>query len=287
MASPLSADALVRALKREGVHVVEHRSWRTHNRNHQGPFGPVNGVVIHHTASTGTDASVRLCYDGRPDLPGPLCHGVIAKDGTVHLVGHGRANHAGLGDDDVLRRVIAEDYGTTPPTPNENNTDGNTRFYGFEAINRGDGYDPWPHAQLEAIERASAAICRAHDWGAKSVIGHKEWTNQKIDPHGFGMPGMRERVAERLRHPAGWDPDQEDEVTKDDIERIAAAVCDRLANQDGVYPAPDDSESYATNKFWKFKSHVETQTRAARSARRAAESADSKLDQVLALLRGK
>ena len=198
MAEPLSADAIVKALRDEGLTVVGHPGWRTHNRNGHGAWGPLNGVMLHHTATSGTDASVELCYDGRSDLPGPLCLGVIAKDGTVYLVGNGRANHAGLGDDDVLSAVIAENYGTTPPSPNENNTDGNARFYGFECINLGDGDDPWPSAQLDAIERAAAAICRAHGWTAKSVIGHKEWTNTKIDPKGFTMPDMRSRIAKRL-----------------------------------------------------------------------------------------
>ncbi|WP_432124071.1 peptidoglycan recognition protein family protein [Streptomyces sp. C10-9-1] len=201
MATPLSADRLLRALREEGLRVVEYRSWRTHNRNHKGPFGPVHGVMVHHTVTKGTDHSVALCYDGYAALPGPLCHGVIAKDGTVYLVGHGRANHAGSGDDDVLRAVIAE---TALPPDNEANTDGNARFYGFEAINLGDGKDPWPAAQLDAIERASAALCRAHAWGAPSVIGHLEWQPGKIDPRGFTMASMRSRIAERLTHPAGW-----------------------------------------------------------------------------------
>ncbi|RKN40751.1 N-acetylmuramoyl-L-alanine amidase [Streptomyces hoynatensis] len=206
MADPLSADALVAALREEGVTLVEHRGWRTHNRNGAGPWGPVHGVMIHHTATSGTESSVELCYDGRSDLPGPLCHGVIAKDGTVHLVGHGRANHAGKGDGDVLAAVIAE---RALPADNEADTDGNTRFYGFECVNLGDNRDPWPAAQVEAIVRASAAICRAHGWGKAgdtSVIGHLEWQPGKIDPRGpgIGMEDVRSRVAERLRHPAGW-----------------------------------------------------------------------------------
>jgi len=206
MASPLSADALVRALRNEGLKVVEHSGWRTNNRNSRGAWGPVHGVMIHHTVTSGTDATVRLCFEGRSDLPGPLCHGVIAKDGTVHLVGNGRANHAGLGDDEVLRAVIAESSGL--PSPNENNTDGNARFYGFECVNLGDGQDPWPAAQLEAIEAASAAICRAHRWSARSVIAHKEWTNTKIDPRGFSMSGMRDRIASRLGAAAPTPPPQ-------------------------------------------------------------------------------
>jgi hypothetical protein len=196
MATPLSADKLLRALRNEGLRVVEHRSWRTHNRNHKGPWGPVNGVMIHHTVTSGTSSSVELCYNGHSSLPGPLCHGVIAKDGTVYLVGNGRANHAGLGDDDVLRAVINES--ATLPADNEANTDGNRHFYGFECVNLGDGKDPWPAAQLEAIEKAAAAICRAHGWSQRSVIGHKEWQPGKVDPRGFTMDAMRSRIKERL-----------------------------------------------------------------------------------------
>ncbi|MFJ4010308.1 N-acetylmuramoyl-L-alanine amidase [Streptomyces sp. NPDC090026] len=200
MATPLSADRLVAALRAEGVRIVERPGWRTHNRNHRGPWGPVHGVMIHHTVTSGTSKTVRICEDGYSGLPGPLCHGVIAKDGTVYLVGNGRANHAGRGDDDVLRAVIAE---KPLPHDNEANTDGNTRFYGFECENLGDGKDPWPKKQLEAIERVSAAICRAHGWHAPSVIGHREWQPGKIDPKGFSMSGMRQRIAERLKHKPG------------------------------------------------------------------------------------
>ena len=207
MAEPLTAAALLAALKAEGVKVVEVGDWRHHNRNARGPWGPVNGVIIHHTVTSGTKASVDICRNGYSALPGPLCHGVIDKEGVVHLVGYGRANHAGGGDPAVLQHVIAEDYGDRPPAPKKGNadgTDGNRHFYGFECINLGDGKDPWTKAQLEAIEKVGAAICRAHKWGAKSVIGHLEWSRDKIDPKGFGMPGMRDRIAERLKHPAGW-----------------------------------------------------------------------------------
>jgi N-acetylmuramoyl-L-alanine amidase len=203
MAAPLSASAFLKALHDEGVKVVEVGEWRTHNRNHQGDWAPVNGVIIHHTATSGTGSSVELCRDGRSDLPGPLCHGVIAKDGVVHLVGWGRANHAGGGDPQVLKHVIAEDYDERPPKPTRGNADGmdgNAHFYGFECINLGDGNDQWPEAQLEAIERVSAAICRAHKWSAKSVIAHLEWSMDKTDPKGFGMPDMRERIAKRLKN---------------------------------------------------------------------------------------
>ena len=209
MATPLSAAAVLAALKAEGVRVVEVGDWRTHNRNSKGAWGGVNGSIVHHTVTKGTASTVSICRNGYADLPGPLCHGVIAKDGQVHMVGWGRANHAGGGDPRVLEQVTAESYTTRPSAPtkgNSNGVDGNARFYGWECENLGDGKDPWPAAQYDAIVRVQAALCRAHGWSAKSVIGHLEWSSDKIDPRGFAMADLRADVAERLTHPASWSP---------------------------------------------------------------------------------
>jgi hypothetical protein len=210
MATPLSASTLLAALRAEGCAVVEYKSWRTHNRNHKGAWGPVNGVMIHHTVSSGENSSVALCYNGHSALPGPLCHTVGGKSGKLYMVGHGRANHAGSGDADVLRAVINE---TKLPADNQANTDGNSRFYGLEIVNLGNGKDQYPAAQYDAAVRWAAAICRTHGWGAGSVIGHKEWQPGKIDPLGpvegrgsFDMNRFRADVAERLKHPANWSP---------------------------------------------------------------------------------
>ncbi len=216
MPTPLGPDALIQALRAEGVRVVEHRSWRTHNRNHVGVWGPVEGVMIHHTVTSGTASSVELCYNGHSSLPGPLCHGVIAKDGTVYMVGNGRANHAGLGDDEVLAAV----KNSTPlPADNEANTDGNRYFYGFECVNLGDGKDTWPEAQLDAIERVSAALCRRHGWTERKVIGHLEWQPGKIDPRGFTMAAMRARIAARINEEA-----DDMELTAENLKQIGHAV---------------------------------------------------------------
>lgn len=198
MSDPMPASKLASILRDAGIAVVEVGDWKTHNRNHKGPWGPVHGVMIHHTVTRGSAATVNLCRHGYSSLPGPLCHGVITKDGKVHLVGYGRANHAGLGDDDVLRAVIAE---RALPADNEANTDGNRHFYGFECENMGDGEDPWPAAQLLTIEKASAAICKHHGWSERSVIGHLEWQPGKVDPRGFSMGWMRDRIKKRLAPP--------------------------------------------------------------------------------------
>lgn len=209
MATPMTADVLLAVLRAEGCHVVEVREWRTHNRNSKGAFGPINGTITHHTAGVGTQSMVDLCYDGYDDLPGPLCHGMIAKSGTIYLLSSGRANHAGGGDPDVLDAVIAENYGDRPPATNEHQgsagaVDGNVHFYGWECENAGDGSDPWPAEQLDAIERANAAICRHYGWTEKSCIGHLEWSDWKPDPRGFSMVWMRSLIKERLSNSAGW-----------------------------------------------------------------------------------
>ncbi|WP_435834765.1 LysM peptidoglycan-binding domain-containing protein [Streptomyces althioticus] len=191
----MSANSFLAALHNEGLIVVEVGDWRDHNRDSKGPWGPVHGVMIHHTVTKGAKNTVDICRHGYASLPGPLCHGVITKDGRVHLVGYGRANHAGSGDDDVLRAVIGE---KALPTDNEANTDGNRYFYGFECENLGDGKDPWPAAQLEAIEKAAAAVCRYHGWTEQSVIGHLEWQPGKVDPRGFTMASLRKRIRARL-----------------------------------------------------------------------------------------
>lgn len=207
MATPLTAAKALAALKAEGIQVREYKDWEKHNRNHKGKWGPVHGVMLHHTANTSDSGAVSLCYNGRSDLPGPLCHGVGETTGRLTMVGWGRANHAGLGDDDVLKAVIAE---RALPTDNEANTDGNSRFYGLEIVNAGNGDDHYQAAQYETAIKFATALCRAHKWGHESVICHKEWQPGKIDPKGpitghgeFTPARARADVKAALALPAG------------------------------------------------------------------------------------
>lgn len=61
----------------------------------------------------------------------------------------------------------------------------------------GDGDDPWPTAQLDAIECVSAAICRAHGWNAASAIGHPRSTHQ-CTSRGSALLLVRVRFHEAL-----------------------------------------------------------------------------------------
>lgn len=206
MSAPTSAQRFAAALRAEGLTVIETDGWQTHNRNHVGAWGPLHGVMIHHTVTGPKVNAVPICRDGYDGLPGPLCQGVIRRDGTVHLTGYGRANHAGGGDPNVLAAVKDERYNNRPPVPHQHQgsagaVDGNAHFIGFECENLGDGQDPWPLVQVEAIIKAAAAVCRLYGWTEKSVIGHSEWSDWKNDPRGAGisMPDLRRRIALRMR----------------------------------------------------------------------------------------
>lgn len=198
MATPLSATQILQIFRQSGVSYVTRTRWSSHTRTSaERPWGPVHGVMIHHTGPYISEVQMLdLLRDGYSGLPGPLCLAGVTKAGTVHMIGYGRANHAGKGDRRVLEAVIAE---KTPfPRPRYSNTDrdgtdGNRHFYGFELINRGDGEDSWPAAQLNATAAAAAAICRKHGWTERSVIGHKEWQRGKPDPR-FDMDALRRRV---------------------------------------------------------------------------------------------
>ncbi|WP_406226391.1 N-acetylmuramoyl-L-alanine amidase [Streptomyces albidoflavus] len=263
MAVPMTADQFVKALKAEGVKVAERAGWRTHNRNHKGAWGNVNGVVIHHTAGTN---SLALCSAGTSALPGPLCHTHLAKSGTATMVGHGRANHAGTFAANAFNAMLNE--AKTHPRPDAAEPiDANARTYGIEIENLGNGKDFYPQAQYDAAVRWAAAICRFHGWSEHSVIGHAEGTRRKIDPKGpvgkaggpmWDMDKFRADVAKVLAgkpgaapaptKPAPTPPKENTDVSKRE-------TSDAVWEQD-VIGAPESSPTKATNPTWKASSFL-------------------------------
>lgn len=207
MATPMTAAEFKAALLAEGCRIRERSGWQTHNRNHKGPWGPLNGVMIHHTAS-GSSGIENYVSTGSSELPGPLCQALIEKDGTVVLVGWGRANHAGGGDPDVLAAVVDERY-PLPATGEHDGSpgavDGNARFVGYECVNEGDGSDPWPGVQLDAMVRATAAVLRFYGWSVNSAVRHADWSDWKNDPRGVDWSWFRAQVADRLGRDAPGD----------------------------------------------------------------------------------
>lgn len=220
MATPLSADAILTVLRAEGIDVHEHSGWRTHNRDAATgkTFGPVHGVLIHHTA--GHD-DMEYCYRGSSALPGPLCHSWLGKTAGLWMIGHGRANHAGLVDSDVIDALIAE---TTLPKDDYADMDGNDLLYGLEMENYGDGKDPWPAEQYAIAVKWAAALCRKHGWTEKSVAGHKEVQPGKVDPT-FDMDDFRAAVKVQLATKPGESaPAPTPRKPKVDLSRLVSAA---------------------------------------------------------------
>jgi hypothetical protein len=258
MATPMTATQVVTQLKKWGIRYVEIPGWATHNRNSVGAWGPVNGFIWHHTGADITTANAKtyasgMLYSGRSDLPGPLCQLSIGLDGTVFLVGWGRANHAGGGDPVVLQHVINEDYtGQLHPTKgNSNGVDGNAHFYGVEI--QYSGSHAMAAIQYKTALRLSAAICDFHGWSEKSVVAHGEWSSDKWDP-GYApskvmaMPAVRADVKATLT--AG--PTQEDDpmagITTQDI-------YDAVWKKDQI-AAPADAPDVKTNPTWQPQSFL-------------------------------
>jgi len=234
MATPLSAAKMLAALKAEGLTVHEHAGWKTHNRDAATgkAFGPVHGVLIHHTAGHNDK---EVCFNGRTGLPGPLCHSWLGQTAGLWMIGNGRANHAGLVDGDVIHALVAE----SSPLPKDDraDTDGNDCLYGLEIENLGNGRDPYPDAQYRQAVLWAAAICRAHGWSEKSVAGHKEVQPGKIDPS-FDKDDFRAAVKKQLAKSPGktaTTPAPTPSKPKVDLSRlIAAAKTDPGAKQGHV-----------------------------------------------------
>lgn len=232
--TPMTADQRLAAYKAEGLTVQEHTGWRTHNRDSATgkTFGPVVGVLIHHTAGHNDK---EICYNGRSDLPGPLCHNWLGKTAGLWMIGQGRANHAGLVDGDVVRALMA---GKSPlPKDDRADTDGNDVLYGLEIENLGNGKDPYPADQYRQAVLWAAAHCRRHGWTAKRVAGHKELQPGKIDPS-FDMDDFRADVDKQLAttHAGGpVTPKPTPSVPRVDLSRlITAAKTDPAAKQGHV-----------------------------------------------------
>lgn len=181
---------LADALRAHGLVVQEVPGWETRGSS---SFAP-RGVVCHHTAShAGSDhPALGIVTNGRPDLAGPLCNVLLARNGDCYVVASGRANHAGTGGWRGLT--------------------GNSSVLGIEAENNGVG-EPWPAQQVTAYIRLCAAMCDAGGFDASTVCYHREWApTRKPDPAGPGFPTdgnqWRAKVALELAAPAPLTDDQ-------------------------------------------------------------------------------
>lgn len=162
-------------LREAGLNVVEENGWASRGSI---LFSP-QAVVWHHTASSmGRDApSLGTVINGRPDLPGPLCHVLVSRNSVVHVIAAGRANHAGAGSWNGLNK--------------------NSSFYGIESENTGYGSgsraEPWPLEQLLTIAKVTAALINYDVSKIPNCCQHKEYApNRKIDMHSISGDQMRQ-----------------------------------------------------------------------------------------------
>lgn len=277
----------------EGVNIRGYSSWTSHGRDAATgkTFGPVNGVVIHHTAGT---SSLSLCYNGTSSLPGPLCHTHLAKTAVASMVSVHRANHAGSFAQNAHDAVLAE--ASVHPYPDSAEpVDGNDHYYGIEIENLGNGTDPYPWGQYVAAVKWATAICRHHGWSENSVIGHKEGTRRKIDPKGpveqpggneetLTMNGFRRDIRAALALPAGVWPNQEEEdvaLSAEDIDKVADKVVEKIFKADVIAAVapPDNNADWADgNDKWSFGYAVHSPNVVGRETRRLVREVQAKVD---------
>jgi len=184
-------------LRSHGLTVVEEPGWSTRGYNGQD-LSDLRGVLWHHTAT----ASARHYTSGLPTrnvlinghsldkpwaLPGPLCQIGLARDGVVHLIAAGLANHAGEGE--------------WPGIPK--NT-GNWHLVGVEMESSGVAPADWTPDQLRVAPYLGAALARCL-WGNAEhwQIAHYEYAGPaqgKIDPALWpgGMDGLRASINARI-----------------------------------------------------------------------------------------
>lgn len=203
MSTPLTATQQLAAFDEWDITYHTHPGWENHRRDpDHGSWGPVYGCVTHHTADDAADdLDFKVCWNGRSDLPGPLVQYGLRDDGSLDLIGNGRCNHAGGGDPQVLQAVMNESYGDYPPPTQEHEgssgaVDFNTHFYGVEIYYSG-GHK-MTDKQYATLVKLWAAICTKHGWSAKSVIGHKELSDWKIDPGFVDMKVLRKDIQDAI-----------------------------------------------------------------------------------------
>ncbi|MFR9729452.1 N-acetylmuramoyl-L-alanine amidase [Saccharopolyspora sp. MS10] len=194
MALPL--EWLGEVLRAAGLRVVESPGWLERTANSGALPEPV-GVLVHHTATPASYAdpapSLRLVIDGRSDLAGPLCHGLIGFDGVVHLISAGRANHAGK----------ARASGPVPAG------DGNVLYVGFELDYQGVEQGPSPE-QYSASLIATRAVLDRLGAPHEAARGHKETSvTGKIDPGHVDMDRYRAELATSEQERADMTPEQD------------------------------------------------------------------------------
>jgi N-acetylmuramoyl-L-alanine amidase-like protein len=228
---------LANVARAAGLKVVECAGWKT--RGH-GQMTDVHAVVIHHTAGakSGNAPSLHVVTSGRSDLPGPLCHFLLARDGTAYVVAAGLAYHAGA--------VKSSSWS-------------NSHAIGIEM--EGTGTAAWPAAQILAGAKLARALCNHYGVPYAAVLGHKEVcspTGRKIDPN-YNMDDFRTKVRQTTATKAatGGDGDLDSNQAKQ-LDRVDAAVWEGGHDAAGTYPPIMHTLAELTADIDAIRSKVDT-----------------------------
>lgn len=207
---------IVDAFRAEGLTVVEMPGWRERCRCCAGPHNPnarsyirgwtdFVGITWHSTygprlsGQAAIDYTKRILIAGNGSVPGPLCLAGVDADGRMLMVSAGRANHVGRIGTAALTAMRRASFSTAG---NHNlrgaGLDGNQYTLGFEALGSGS-----PNGiQIDAMVRASAALCRLNQWAGQEVHGHGEVSvDRSFSDPGCDMGAARRAVIARLKTP--------------------------------------------------------------------------------------
>jgi hypothetical protein len=167
----MRANWLADVLRDAGLVVREVDGWKTRG----GELTSIAGIIGHHTVSNppANNPSLGVVTNGRPDLAGPLCQLLLARDGSYDVIASGKANHAGEG------------YWQGWPSS------GNSNTIAIEAENNGTG-ELWTSAIMDGYVDGVVAILEHLDFDESHFITHYEWCEppgRKIDPRGPWQQG--------------------------------------------------------------------------------------------------
>ena len=189
---------VLEVLQAAGLDVEAEPGWET-RRGSRYSFdhrpGGTLGMIVHHTAAGGSaDMPCRnICVNGRSDLRGPLVQFLLSRSGKLLLISQNRCNHAGRGSSEVIKdleagRDITAEFDAGQGAYNARNFSerqndykkGNGRFWGIEVENNGIG-EEYSQAQIKALVKICAAMCKWQGWSHNQIIHHREWTSRKYD----------------------------------------------------------------------------------------------------------
>lgn len=143
------------------------------------------GQMCHWTAGSPSVSrpfpSLSICINGRGQpspVPGPLCNALIGYDGSIHIIASGRANHAGVGDKNLLTTL--RDHKDLNGSPGRDSGGSGGLLIGYEIEFNGLGtFSP---AEITSVTSMIRATAIHYGWKPEqTTIDHARWTRRKVD----------------------------------------------------------------------------------------------------------